>query len=95
MDVYSRMRYLESLKGEVTALEKERSGLEEKLSEAKTEEFIEKEARDKLGFSRDGEKTFIVPKGESSLGKKTAKGVGSEKVGAKIPIWQAWLNLLW
>lgn len=95
VDVYSRMRYLESLKGEVAALEKERGELEEKLGEAKTEEFIEREARDKLGFSREGEKTFVVPRGERVLTKEEGKGGIERKGMAKIPIWREWLRLLW
>ncbi len=44
---------------DVAALERERQGLERRLEVARTDVFVEREAR-KLGLVRPGEKLFIV-----------------------------------
>jgi len=46
----------------ILLLEKERKRLREELAKRDTKEFIEKEARDKLGLAKEGETIAILPK---------------------------------
>jgi cell division protein FtsB len=47
-------------------IEKENAQLKERLEAVKSEEFVEKEARDKLGYVKPGEELVIIPKAEQA-----------------------------
>lgn len=64
---------------------KENLELKKQLDEVKTPEFIEREARNKLGMSKPGEVVVILPK---DLGLK--KSTDEER---DIPNWKKWANV--
>lgn len=57
---YQSGKRLSTLGVEVESLEKEKEDLEKILAERKSDEFVEKEARDKLNLVKPGE-TLVVP----------------------------------
>ena len=68
---------------------KEKNILEKQLDYVKTPEFVEKEARDKLGMSKPGETIVILPDNiEKVMGIKDTE---TEK--EKVPNWKKWLNI--
>jgi hypothetical protein len=72
----------------VYQLEKEQQKLLEKRQYYQSEEFIEEEARNKLGLSRPGETIVILPPNVGEiLGQK--EGIPEKE----IPNWQKWWKL--
>lgn len=64
-------RRIESLRKELEVAKEKNRRLGEELSEKESLEFVEKEAREKLGMVREGEKVLILPK-KDERGKETA-----------------------
>jgi len=64
----------------------EQDGLKKTLSYVRTPEFVEKEAREKLGYGREGEVVLIMPK----FPDRTKGEVLSAK---NLPAWKQWWKL--
>lgn len=92
LDIYSRSKNLKALEGDVASLEKEQEELKKKLREAETDAFVEKEARERLGYVKPGEKIVIVPKQKESSERQSVLGDFSS--AEKIPCWRKWKKLL-
>lgn len=75
----------------VTELEKEHEDLVRQLQAVKTSQFIETQARDKLGLAKKGEIVLVLPD-EATL-KSLAPKIKEEKFTLPAPIWQKWLKL--
>jgi len=65
--------------------------LVERLKYVQSEEFIEKEVRDKLGMGKGGETVVIVPK---DLIEKEIKKAQKEEP-EKVPNWRLWKEAFW
>ncbi len=65
--------------------------LKKTLAQAKSPEFIEAQARDKLGLAKDGETIFIVPKEKI----EQILGLSKKVEEIKLPNWQGWLRVFW
>lgn len=77
---------LKDVKRELTLAEARNEELKRRLAEVKSPEFVEREAREKLGYGKEGEVIVILPeqtKSESSFAKATADK----------PNWQKWWDL--
>lgn len=72
---------------EAARLENER--LKQELAKAQNPETVEKEAREKLGYGREGETIVIVPK-EENPGTNKANEANSQKTE---PNWKKWWKL--
>lgn len=72
----------------LTSLEEENRQLKEQLEFSDSQEFIEREARDKLGMAKEGEQVLVLP---SNLGKITLPQ--TEEKETEIPNWKKWWNL--
>ncbi len=70
-------------------LEAENKKLKDKLSEAESPEFIEQEARNKLGLAKFGETIVIIP--DEKL-KQVLEASNSAKE-VRLPNWQGWLKV--
>lgn len=64
----------------------ENQRLKSALSYSQTSEFIEKEARDKLFMTREGEQKVLIPK-------EAEDKRGNFSVGENDPNWKKWWNL--
>lgn len=73
---------------ELSKLKNEREALRRKEEETKTKEYVEREARNKLGMGKVGE-TIILLSGEDS----TISGKTTTPPQDFRPIWQQWLEL--
>lgn len=77
---------------ELQNLETKNVQLQAQLQQANSPQFVEQQARDKLGLAKPGETIVVIPSDKISqvLGEtaKTAQEV-------RLPNWQGWLKLFW
>jgi len=78
------------LAAEVAGLEKEKAELEREKEFRQTEEFVEREARDKLRMVREGEKILVLPDGQNENG-SGFKVQGSKNEGTEAN-WKKWVE---
>ena len=74
----------------VYKLESQNKILKKKLSEVQSQDFIEEEVRNKLGFVKKGETVVVIP--EEKL--KLILGVSSS-AQVRLPNWLGWLKVFW
>lgn len=88
--VVSANKKIESVRQEVTELEKENNSLQAQLEFVSSGEYLEKEARDKLGLAKEGEIVVILP--DEEVLQKIAPVTHGEEFIPKSN-WQKWLDL--
>lgn len=71
-------------------LEAKNRQLKEKLSKLKSTEFLEEQARNKLGLAKAGETVVVIP--EEKL--KSILGA-SQSAQIRLPNWLGWLQVFW
>lgn len=82
-DLWQRDERVKEVREKRIAAEKENQELKKKLEFAQSPEFVEKQARDKLGLTKPGETVVILPPLEAT---QTA-------VVENLPNWKKWLQL--
>lgn len=70
-------------------LEAKNKQLQSELEYAQSPEFIEQEARNRLGLGKEGEEVVILPKAQSSVVSPQSSEEGKENV----PNWKRWWRL--
>jgi cell division protein FtsB len=70
---------------EVKKAEKENEDLQKKLSEVQTPEYMEREAREKLGYGKPGEIVLVMPNEDAPPSSKASEGLR--------PNWLVWRKL--
>ena len=80
-------------KERIKALQEENKKLTEALKEVKSEEFVEKQLRNKLGLAKEGEVVIVLPEPEK-LRELAPKIVEEEEV-LPPPNWKKWLELFY
>ena len=88
LDVVESSKRLDEVRGEVAVLEEEKQTLETELDYKKSVEYIEKEARNKLGFVKPGEQVFVT---SEVLGSTAHNAFGTRT--AEINVFRMWLDL--
>lgn len=86
----------ERLKEKEEYIEKIREGnekLRQKVATFKSEEFIEKQLRDKLGLAKEGETIVVLPDEETI--RKFAPSDEKEEEILPDPNWKKWLKLFY
>ena len=73
----------------VYKLEAKNKELRKKLSKIQSPQFIEQQARDKLGMSKPGETIIIIP--QEKL--KQILGASSSAEPARLPNWLGWVKV--
>jgi cell division protein FtsB len=81
----SKFKEIYQVESEVKDLTSESKELNKKLGEEKDSFFLEKQARDKLGYQRKGEILYVVPTKENKT--KENKEESREN-------WQRWADLI-
>ena len=76
---------------EVAKLEQEQQGLASRLEEVMSEEFVEREAREKLLMSKPGETVVLLPE----EGKEEKRVLGQKVVDEEgdLANWEKWMRL--
>lgn len=86
VDLWRRRDILRVREAQLAALVKQNEELTRKLSDVQSNAYVERVARDKLGFVKDGESIVIIP--EATPGGSTA-----ERKNGTLSNWQRWWNL--
>jgi cell division protein FtsB len=73
-----RQSIVEKAENDLNKLARERTMLESELSYVRSNEFIEKEARDKLGLSREGETVIVIGQDQATISGVSTESSGSE-----------------
>lgn len=82
---------IEEAKTKLEALKKENQELANKLESVNSDEYIEKQARDKLGLVKEGEMVIVLPDEEEIKG--LIPESNSEEDYLPDPNWKRWLKL--
>jgi cell division protein FtsB len=82
---------LKEKEGYIEKIRKENEELSQRVDTFKSEEFIEKQLRDKLGLAKEGEIIIILPDKETIT--KFAPNDEKEEEILPDPNWKKWLNL--
>lgn len=83
------MRRVSFLKNDISYLVIENERLKENLSERMSLEFVEKEAREKLGMVKEGEKVVILSE-EDGGGEEERAVLGFSR---KVSYWREWAGV--
>ena len=75
----------------VSKLEEENTELKKEIGEVSSEDYIEKELRDKLGLTKEGETIMVLP--DESVIKSLAPKPEKEEETLPDPNWKRWLKL--
>lgn len=76
--------YGKNLENELSMEQQKNKFLKERLSYVKTDRFVEEEAREKLGLTKQGEKIVILPKKGGKIDQQQAEDK---------PNWQKWWDV--
>jgi len=76
---------------QVEKLKKENEELEEKLAVTRSEGYIEKQLRDKLGLAKEGEIVIVLP--DEKILETLAPSLEEEEETLPDPNWKKWLKL--
>lgn len=82
---------LDEAKDRVERLKKEQEDLLKTKEKIESDEFIEKEAREKLGLAKPGETVAVLPDQETL--KKLAPKLEEETFPEEFPIWRRWVEM--
>jgi len=72
-------------------IQKENERLEEQLKIIQSDEFVEKQLRNKLGLVKEGEIVVVLP--EADIVKKLSPIIPEEEEVKPKPNWQRWIEL--
>ena len=86
-DQQETVKNIKSLEQEIADLENQSLELAEMIKYLRSEEFVEREARQKLNLQKPGEKVVIVPEEENLMA-----GVGGDEDMRERRNWELWLN---
>ena len=86
-DLWKKQGEMEIARSKVATLKQENNKLKSQLEYVQTDEFVEKEAREKLNYVKPGEAIVVIP--DSVLQAATASAAPTPP----LPNWQQWLRL--
>jgi cell division protein FtsB len=84
---------IEKAQNRVEKLKKENEELEENLAITKSEEFIERQLRDKLGLAKEGEIVIVLP--DEKILETLAPSLEEEEETLPDPNWKKWLKMFY
>ncbi len=82
---------IEKTKSRLEKINEENKKLSEQLQITESEDFIEKQLRDKLGLAKEGEIILVLP--EPEIVKKLAPVLPKDEEAKLKPNWKKWLEL--
>ncbi len=84
---------IEDAEQELEDLKVESQELKVEVNALQSEEYIEKQLRDKLGLAKEGEIVLVLP--EEEILRRLAPKQADEEEMLPDPIWKKWLNLFY
>ena len=89
IDLFQKEKIIEREEEGLEELRVETEKLREEYEYVQSEEFVEKEAREKLGLAKEGETVVILPEDFEEMVEASRKEVESDEV----PNWKKWVGL--
>jgi len=99
LEIRDKAQRLQRLKEEVAALQEKKKEFEDDLAYRQSADYIEKEAREQLGYVKEGEVIIVLPDLESSNSAVEGQAEGQSKSPPssqeypKTPNWMLWHRL--
>ena len=90
-DTLKSSERLSGMVDDIQKLEIKNKELKKKLTDVKSPEFVEEQARNKLGLVKGGETVVIIAQERI----KQILGSSSSAKEAKLPNWLGWLKVFW
>ncbi len=90
-NITSSNQKIQDAQNKLKELKKQNEELKIKVEGVQTQDFIEKQARDKLGLAKPGETVVVLP--DPELLKKLAPERPSEETELPDPNWKKWAKL--
>jgi len=87
LDLWHRRDIVRKRQAELEHMIAENQKLEQQLSETKKGSYVERIARDKLGFVKEGEAVVLLPSSQN--------GDSEQEGGTTSPTWQQWWSLFY
>lgn len=91
LGLLTRGEAIEEAQEKVESLREEQARLLELKERVETEEFVEKEAREKLGLAKPGEVVVVLP--EEEILARLAPDLEEEDFLEELPIWKRWVRM--
>ena len=82
------LRRVKNLRNETQSLQEQNAQLKKEIEERKSLEYVEEEARRKIGMVKEGEKVFIYP----DQGQVDSEENGPDYIEGELCYWREWLN---
>lgn len=82
---------IEKTKVKINKVEEENKKLEEQLKIVKSEEYLEKQLRNKMGLAKEGEIVLVLP--EADIVRKLSPQIPEEEEIKPKSNWQKWLEM--
>ena len=89
--IFEAKKRVEEIRQRVEKLKSENALLGKKLDEVKSQEYIEKQLRDKLGLAKEGETVVVLP--DEEILRQIATQTIEEEDYLPDPTWKKWLKL--
>lgn len=90
-DLAKRGDSIEEAKKRVEELKQEQARLLSLREKVESEEFVEREAREKLGLAKPGEVVVVLPPEETL--RRLAPKIEENDSPEKLPIWKRWVRM--
>ncbi len=87
-DNLESLRRVKNLRSEAELMEAHNQQLKSELEERKSLEYVEEQARQKIGMVKEGEKVLIYPNEKQDAGQMA----GAEYIEGDLCYWCEWLN---
>ena len=89
--VISIRKQVEEERERIQKMQADNAKLQAQIAEAQGSDFIEKQIRDKLGLSKEGEAIVVLP--DESIVKSFAPPITASEETLPDPNWKKWLKL--
>lgn len=91
LGLLTRGEALEGARERVEGLRQEQAQLLELRERVESEEFVEREAREKLGLAKEGEVVVVLP--EEEILRRLAPDLEENDFLEELPIWKRWVRM--
>ncbi len=91
LGLFDRRDQIKEARERVEELEREQAQLLELKEKVESPEFVEKEAREKLGLAKPGEVVVVLP--SEDILRRLAPKIEEEEFVEALPIWKRWARM--
>ena len=89
--ISSANKKIQNLKNEISDIQIKNNSLKLQLQKVSKEEYLEQQARDKLGLVKEGETVVVLP--DQEILRQFSPKIPEEEVTLPDPTWKKWMKL--